>query len=208
MLMYAPSRAVNMPTSSSALCAAAPGAGSPRSRCTASAFGRLWRPLSASYSIIRLDLLERNPAKSGVIPSQQANRGSPETVETFAMRDLVPAGVLPCPIRPPERGRCPGAAPARAVRPGGNDLDWAGHRHILEGGRSAGMSGRLPGRQRPLVVHRGHHLAGGVPAVGVVVLDPGRHPGPGCCPGGEVLRRAELEFQGGVPGFDDGVVQG
>jgi hypothetical protein len=37
--------------------------------------------------------------------------------------------------------------------------------------------------------------------------DPGDDPGPGLCPGGEVLQRAELEFQGGVPGLDDRIVQ-
>jgi len=43
------------------------------------------------------------------------------------------------------------------------------------------MSGGLPGCQCALIVHRGHHLAGGVPAAGVVVLDPGRDLGPGRC---------------------------
>jgi hypothetical protein len=43
----------------------------------------------------------------------------------------------------------------------------------------------------------GHHAQRGVPPVPVVVLDPGADPGPGLCPGREVLRRAQLEFQGG-----------
>ena len=41
----------------------------------------------------------------------------------------------------------------------------------------------------------------------VVVLDPRGDPGPGRCPGGEMLERAQLELQGGVPGLDDRVVQ-
>jgi len=41
----------------------------------------------------------------------------------------------------------------------------------------------------------------------VVLVDPGGDPGPGCCLGGELLHRAELELQGRVPGFDDRVVQ-
>src|SRR5215469_8017128 len=43
--------------------------------------------------------------------------------------DLVPARVLPCPMRPPERGRCPGGGPPQDRRARGrNGLDWAGHR--------------------------------------------------------------------------------
>lgn len=68
------------------------------------------------------------------------------------------------------------------------------------------MSGRLPGCQHLLIARWGHHLAGRVPAAGVVVLDPGGHPGPGCCAGGEVLQAPEFEFQRGVPGLDDRVV--
>ena len=46
-----------------------------------------------------------------------------------------------------------------------------------------------------------------VAAVVVVLLDPGRDPGPGLGLGGEVLEAAQLELQGGVPALDDGVVQ-
>ena len=84
-----------------------------------------------------------------------------------------------------------------------NDLDEPEHRRILVGGE-AGMLGR----QGFLIGDRWHHLAGGVPAVGVVVLDPGRDLGPGRVPGGEVLHRPELELQRRVPRFDDRVVQG
>jgi hypothetical protein len=48
-------------------------------------------------------------------------------------------------------------------------LDWAEHRPILDCGEAGGISGRLPGRQGLLVVHRGHHLQRGVPPVAVVV---------------------------------------
>jgi hypothetical protein len=41
----------------------------------------------------------------------------------------------------------------------------------------------------------------------VALVDPGGDPGPGCCLGGELLHRAELELQDRVPGFDDRVVQ-
>ena len=82
-------------------------------------------------------------------------------------------------------------------------MDKPEHGRILAGGRSAGISGR----QGFLVGGRRHHLAGGVPAAGVVVLDPGGDLGPGRFLGGEVLDCAEFELQGGVPGFDDRVVQ-
>ena len=84
-----------------------------------------------------------------------------------------------------------------------NDLDRPEHGRILAGGRSAGISGR----QGFLIGDRRHHLASGVPAAGVVVLDPGRDLGPGRLLGGEVLEGAELELQGGVPGLDDRVVE-
>jgi hypothetical protein len=45
-------------------------------------------------------------------------------------------------------------------------------------------------------------------AGGVVVLDPGRDPGPRGSLGGEVLDPPQLELQGGVPRFDDRVIQG
>ena len=70
------------------------------------------------------------------------------------------------------------------------------------------MSGCLFSGQHQLVGNRGHHLAGGVPPVVVVVLDPRRDPDPCCGPGGELLHRPELELEGGVPGLDHGVVEG
>ena len=47
----------------------------------------------------------------------------------------------------------------------------------------------------------------GVPAGGVVLLDPGGDPGPGLRPGREVLEAPQLELHGGVPRLDDRVVQ-
>ena len=92
-----------------------------------------------------------------------------------------------------------------AGRPRRNDLDGAEHRRILEGRRSGGISGCLLSGKHLLIAGRGHHLAGRVPAAGVIVVDPGTDPGPGLCPGGEVLDPPELEFDGGVPGLDDRV---
>jgi hypothetical protein len=79
------------------------------------------------------------------------------------------------------------------------------HRQILGGGE-ARASGRLSGLQCPLITDRGHHAQREVPPVLLVVLDPGADPGPCRSPGREVLDRAELELQGGVPGLDDRVV--
>lgn len=70
-----------------------------------------------------------------------------------------------------------------------NDLEEAEHRLIVEGRRRVSMSGRLPGRQYLLIARWGHHLAAGVPAVSVVVLNPRGHLGPGIGPGREVLQR-------------------
>jgi hypothetical protein len=78
-----------------------------------------------------------------------------------------------------ERRACRGGAPAGPSCPRRNDLlDEAGHRPMLRGGRSVGMSGRLPGCQQLLADHGWHLAAGRVPPPGVVVLDPGPHPGP------------------------------
>jgi hypothetical protein len=41
----------------------------------------------------------------------------------------------------------------------------------------------------------------------VVVIDPGRDAGMSLGFGDEVFQRAQLELEGGVPGFDGGVVQ-
>ena len=97
-------------------------------------------------------------------------------------------------MRAPERRPCPGGAPAGPSGPRRNDLDEAEHRPIVEGGRGAGISGC----QGLLIGDRRHHLAGRMPAPGVVVLDPGRHLGPGLRPGGEVLHLPEFELQRGV----------
>ena len=45
-------------------------------------------------------------------------------------------------------------------------------------------------------------------AVAVVLIDPGRDPGPRLGLGGEAFEGAQLELQGAVPAFDDRVVQG
>ena len=59
------------------------------------------------------------------------------------------------------------------------------------------MSGCLYCGQHQLVGDREHHLAGRMPPVVVVVLDPRRDPDPGLGPGGELLHRPELELEGG-----------
>ena len=64
----------------------------------------------------------------------------------------------------------------------------------------------MSGRQGLLIDDRRHHVAGRVPAVSVVVLDPGGDLGPGLRLGGEVLHLPEFELQRRVPGFDDRVV--
>ena len=78
------------------------------------------------------------------------------------------------------------------------------------GGRERRGHGQavLPGCQELLVSRWRHLLAGRVPAPGVVVLDPGRHRCAGLVPGGEVLHSPQLEFEGGVPRFDDRVIEG
>src|SRR6266700_4007381 len=79
---------------------------------------------------------------------------------------------------------------------------------LVLGRAAAGPRSRgVLSRQRPLVIHRGYPAQRRVPAVVVVVLDPGRDPGPGDRPGREVLDAPQLEFQGRVPRFDDGVIQ-
>src|SRR6266513_4310424 len=75
-------------------------------------------------------------------------------------------------------------------------------------GEAGSWSGCLPPGCQQLLVSRWRHLlAGRVAAPGVVVLDPGRHRCAGLFPGGEVLHSPQLEFEGGVPRFDDRVVQ-
>jgi hypothetical protein len=68
------------------------------------------------------------------------------------------------------------------------------------------MSGRLPGLEGFLVIHWRHHGQRGVAPVVVVIVDPCRDPGARLRFGGEVLDGAQCEFQGGVPGLDDGVI--
>jgi hypothetical protein len=78
-----------------------------------------------------------------------------------------------------------------------------------DGEADSSWSGRLlPAFGEQLLVgRRREFLAGRVPPAGVVVLDPGRDRGPGLRPGGEVLQRPQLELQGGVPRFDDRVIE-
>ena len=78
---------------------------------------------------------------------------------------------------------------------------------MLGGGEARASQAGLPGLQGALIAGRGHHAQRGVPAVVVVVLDPGADLGPGRRPGRVVLDAPELELQGGVPGFDDRVIQ-
>jgi hypothetical protein len=78
-------------------------------------------------------------------------------------------------------------SPAGPSGPRRNDLDGAEHQPMLRAGETAGMSGCLPAAMPALIAHAGASLAGRVPRPGVVVLDPGADPGPGRCPGGEVL---------------------
>jgi hypothetical protein len=87
-----------------------------------------------------------------------------------------------------------------------NDLDRAEHRPMLGGGE-AGISCHLSGGECMLVGQRAEHAQRGVPAGGVVVLDPGSDPGPGLCFGGEALDGAQLKLQRGMPRFDGGIVQ-
>jgi len=78
-----------------------------------------------------------------------------------------------------------------------------------DGVADSSWSGRLlPAFGEQLLVgRRREFLAGRVPPAGVVALDPGRDRGPGLRPGGEVLQRPQLELQGGVPRFDDRVIE-
>ena len=59
----------------------------------------------------------------------------------------------------------------------------------------------------PLPAHASHLPAEFLRLV-LVVLDPGGNPGPGRCPGGEMLAPPQLEFPGGLPGLDDRVIEG
>ena len=60
--------------------------------------------------------------------------------------------------------------------------------------------------ERLVVVHRTAHAQRGVPALPVVVIDPGGDPGPGGRPGREVLDLPQPGLHGRVPRFDQRVI--
>ena len=92
----------------------------------------------------------------------------------LAMRSSLEAGgAAPYPraARPP--AWCAAAFASKASGGGAASffMPWAAQRPA--------RSPRVLSRQRPLVIHRAEHAQRGVPAFMVVVLDPGRDPGPG-----------------------------
>ena len=111
-------------------------------------------------------------------------------------------------MTPPERRRGQGGDARSKART--CDLDRGKLRPMLgDGEADSSWSGRLlPAFGEQLLVGRWREfLAGRVPPAGVVVLDLGRDRSPGLRPGGEVLQRPQLELYGGVPRFDDRVIE-
>src|SRR5579875_2680704 len=110
-------------------------------------------------------------------------------------------------MEPPGRRRGQGGAPA--AKRGRTTLAGPGTGRYWQAENQGTWSGcLLPALGEQLLVgDRRHPLAGRVPPVVVVVLDPGRDRGAGLGFGPEVLRGPQLDLQGGVPRLDDGVVR-
>src|SRR6266702_8038145 len=179
--------------------------------------GHTWDQIAAALATSPDQAQLRYGPQSPGFPSNRGDFGCGDLGYKGDARFLVPAHgsgkAWACPLvscprgRRGLRGQGRPAGPSRAarcaapLRPEGRPRTLSGHKEASGGAAASFVPARAAGpprsrgvlsRQGQLVIHRAAHAQRGVPAGGVVLLDPDSDPGPGSRLRGEVLCPPQL----------------